>query len=92
MLATVGGTTAVFSKISLQDIPPLSFVFIRLLIMALVIGAYNKARSGKLPSLQAAKLFALVATFWWLNPVLFAFGLQKTTAATAQLIHVSVPI
>ncbi len=91
LLSLVGGSVAVLSKLALRDMPAFSFIVCRLLLSAAI--AYGLLRAiHKNVSWRNFKLFAPIATFWWLNALLFTFGLQRTNATTAQFIHISIPI
>jgi drug/metabolite transporter (DMT)-like permease len=91
VVAFIGGSVSTFSKLALQNIPAFAFAFLRLALGA-VIGYLLIRLAGVKISWNSFKLFAPVAIFWWLNALVFTFGLQRTTATTAQFIHISIPI
>lgn len=78
-----------FAKIVLQTIPPLTFTFIRFftsfLILILITKKIPKISKKHIPVI----LFSLLST---LNVVLFAYGINKTTATIGQALYAGVPI
>lgn len=90
LVAAVAGMAGPLSKYALQDIPVFGYTFVRLLasalIMLIVLWLMKKP-----PSRKNFVLFAPVATFWWLNALVFTAGLQHTNATTAQFIHICIP-
>ncbi len=91
LLAFLGGSLATLSKVALSGIPSMTFVFFRLLMITIIvafIGSFAKAKITK----NKIKLFFGISTFWWLTMLIFAFGVQSTTAITSQFILVSTPI
>lgn len=91
LIAVIAGLNGVLVKIALESIPPFTTAFIRMLIIASFTFIVLKKLNIK-PAAKNMKLFSRVSVFWILNMLLFAFGLEKTTATTAQFIHVSIPI
>ena len=82
--------TPVLSKIGLEEIPPLSFIFIRfflalLFILPLFLREKPKFNKGMLK-------VALISLFSTTNIILFVFGIRLTTASGAQMIYAFVPI
>ncbi len=91
LLALLGGCFAALSKVALAGIPSMTFVFLRFLIVCIVLalaGAVLKLKITK----EKIKSFLAVSTFWWLALLIFAFGVQKTTAIASQFILVSTPV
>ena len=78
-----------FAKIVLQTVPPLSFTFIRFFFAFLILVIFTK----KIPKLSKEHipviLFSLLST---LNVILFAYGINKTTATIGQALYAGVPI
>jgi drug/metabolite transporter (DMT)-like permease len=91
LLAFVGGSLSVLSKLALRELPGFLFIGLRFMvaaaILAVVIGAMRKRLVW-----SVLKKFIPVACFWWLASLLFAFGLKSTNATTAQFIHAFIPI
>lgn len=86
----VGGGNSVFVKIALSEIPVFSLNFLRfllsfLLILPLFIREKPKINKGILKVV----LFSLLPL---INTILFAFGVQLTTATIAQTLYSTVPI
>jgi drug/metabolite transporter (DMT)-like permease len=88
--ALVGGGGPVFVKISLKEIPALSFIFLRFFFSSLIILPWFLKR--KLELKQSWLKLVLVSLFSTANIVLFTFGIRLTTATTGQIIYVFVPI
>lgn len=91
MAAAVGGIAPPLAKFALDEIPPFGYVLVRLLAGSLIMLLTMKFTHIK-PKLNNFNKFAPVATFWWLNALIFTVGLQKTTASTGQFIHISIPV
>lgn len=88
--AILGGGAGVFAKISLLEIPPFSFTFLRFLVAAIFLIPFSIKH---LPSFRKEDykviLLSLLAS---LNVILFAFGIKYTTANMGQVIYTAVPI
>jgi drug/metabolite transporter (DMT)-like permease len=91
LLAIVGGTAGPLAKYALRSIPIFGYTSLRLLA-GVIIMMIALSITKKKPSRENFIVFAPVATLWWLNTLFFTIGLQKTTATTAQFIHISIPI
>lgn len=78
-----------FAKIVLQTVPPLSFTFIRFFFAFLILVIFTK----KIPKISKDHipviLFSLLSTA---NVILFAYGINKTTATIGQALYAGVPI
>lgn len=90
LAALAGGGNPVFSKISLREIPPLTFIFIRFFLALLFIFPLFLREKPKF-SKNILKV-VLVSLFSTANIILFVFGIRLTTATVAQMIYVFVPI
>ncbi len=90
-VAALAGLISPMSKLALEAVPSFSFVFLRLGLSALFIFFFMKWRGLSIGLVDIRKLFS-VAIFWDINILLFAFGVQRTDASTAQLIHVAIPV
>lgn len=88
--ALAGAGNPVFSKISLEEIPPLSFIFIRFFLALLFIFPLFLREKPKFDK-DILKV-ALISLFSTANIVLFVFGIRLTTATGAQMIYSFVPI
>ena len=90
LIATIGGLNPILAKIVLKEIPPLSFNFFRFLFAALSFtpifikeGSYQKIKDK---SLFLLTLLAIV------NMILFAFGVQLTSATSSQILYNLTPL
>ena len=90
LAALLGGGLPTMSKIGLREIPPLSFIFIRFgLSLLFLFPLFLKEKPRLTKATLPVILVSLLAT---LNIVLFTFGIRNTTATTAQMLYVAVPI
>lgn len=88
--AVIGGGMAVLTKIALKEIPTFSFTFFRFVAASLSILPFFLK---DLPKIK--KNFSQVigiSLIFCVNMVVYAVGLQTTTATIAQTLYVSVPI
>jgi len=90
LAAILSGGNPTFTKIGLNEFPPLGFIFVRFLISlvfvsAILVKGLKKARQELLPIV----LLSLLSTA---NIVLFTFGVKRTTATMSQMIYAVVPI
>ena len=90
LAAFLGGAVPVFAKISLSEIPPLSFTFFRFVLATLILlPLYLRVRQrigSDLPKVACISLFAVG------NVVLFSFGIQRTGAGIAQALYTLSPL
>ncbi len=91
LLAFLGGSIATLSKIALVGVPSMTFVFLRLLIVTIVLAIMGNLTKLNITR-EKVKLFLGVSTFWWITMLVFPFGLLRTTAITSQFLLVSTPI
>lgn len=88
--AIFGGGIAVFSKIGLKQIPPISFTFLRFLIASLcMLPLILKEKIKVDKNIIKIILLSLLASA---NVVLFAFGIRLTTATISQMLYAVVPV
>ena len=88
--ALTGGAVPVFSKITLTEIPPFTFTFLRFVIATLILlPFYLKVKQpiGK----DFWKIFGLSLLAMG-NVVFFSFGIRQTSAGMAQAIYTLSPI
>jgi drug/metabolite transporter (DMT)-like permease len=90
-IAAIGGLAGPLGKYALREIPAFGYAFIRLLASTAIMFTVLRYQGVRL-TWKKFRLFAPVATFWWLNALIFTIGLQKTNATTAQFIHVFIPV
>lgn len=91
LAAVVGGVGPVLIKITLQEIPPLSFTFLRFVLATLpLLPLWLKKRHpiSKRDALWLVGLSLLAAA----NVVLFSFGVQRTSATAASMMYAAVPL
>ena len=90
IVALIGGGVGAFAKISLGEMPPLSFTFLRFLLAAAILlpfalraKGFSWTRVGKLV------FVSLLATA---NVTLFIFGVERTTATISQMLYAGGPL
>lgn len=88
--AVLGGATSTFSKLALREIPPIPFTLLRFVLGALILLPFIIKNRGARP--KNLKKIILVSLLSAVNIIFFIFGLQKTTATVAQMLHASVPL
>jgi len=90
LAALVGGGIGPFAKISLQEIPPLSFTLLRFLLATLILVPLAiKRKEFHYKSLKRIAGVSLLATA---NVTLFIFGVGRTTATISQMLYAGVPL
>ncbi len=90
LVAIIGGGTGVLTKITLKEISPPLFTFLRFLISSLVLFPLllrGRVRLGR--DLGKLILVSFLATG---NVLLFAYGIRLTTATISSLLYVLAPI
>jgi len=87
----IGGSTGVFTKIVVAQIPPFTLTFIRSILALLFILPFFLKGKPHIFNKNAIPLL-LISFLSTINLILFAIGVQWTSAITAQLIQVSIPI
>ena len=94
LLCVIWGSTWMFIKLGLRDLPPLSFAAIRFLLATLILSAIVAARRASLPRGRAE---------WWLimktgvlafalNYGLLFWGEQHISSGLAALIQATIPV
>ncbi|HEY5601063.1 MAG TPA: DMT family transporter [Patescibacteria group bacterium] len=90
----IWGVTVPAIKLSLEEIPPFSFAFLRFALAGILISPFFLADDAHHPIKR--KDLPLLITLGLLGPTLsnalYYFGLQKTTALDAGFIHALFPI
>lgn len=90
LAALVGGGVGAFTKISLKEIPPLSFTLLRFISATFVLLPFViKKKEFHFKNLKKIVLISLLATA---NVMLFIFGVGRTTATIAQMLYAGVPL
>lgn len=90
VLSVLAGSTGVFAKIALRDIPSLSFSFLRFFTALIVLFPFSIKH---LPTFNKKdKNIILISLLASLNIILFSFGIKYTTASMSQVIYSAVPI
>ncbi|HYH75268.1 MAG TPA: DMT family transporter [Candidatus Saccharimonadales bacterium] len=91
LVAMAGGSLTVLAKFALERMPVFGYTSVRYAISLLMI--YLALRLiGKKAPWGKFKSFAPIAVMWIVTGVMFALGLQRTNATTAQFIHTAIPI
>ena len=88
LMAFLGWSTGIFTKIAVQEISPFWLTFLRILVASICMVPFV---IHKIPRKHLLKLF-LLSLFAAGNVVLFAFGVQYTTATSASVIYILSPI
>lgn len=91
LLGAIGGGLATFIKLGVQVVPPLTFNFLRFFIATLCMLPFllPEIRKNSLQKLTGA---IKVSVFAVGNVVIFAFGVQHTTAVISSLMYVTGPV
>jgi len=90
LAAFVGGGVGALAKISLEEIPPLSFTLLRFLLATFVLLPFViKRKEFHFSNLKKIVLVSLLATA---NVTLFIFGVERTTATISQMLYAGVPL
>lgn len=91
--AFVGGGIGAFAKISLTEIPPLSFTLLRfLLAMLIVLPFVMKRKKFHYANLKNLKKIVFVSLLATANVTLFIFGVERTTATISQMLYAGAPL
>ena len=91
LAAVVGGGVGAIAKVSLREIPPLSFTLLRFLLttgilLPFIVRSGKRLYGGNLKKIIPVSLLAAA------NIVLFIFGVERTTATAAQTLYAGVPL
>lgn len=90
LAALVGGGVGAFAKISLQEIPPLSFTLLRFILATLILLPFVvKRKEFHFNNFKKIVAVSLLATA---NVTLFIFGVGRTTATISQMLYAGVPL
>jgi drug/metabolite transporter (DMT)-like permease len=94
LLSSVWGSTWLFIKIGLADLPPFSFAGVRFVIAAAPLVAWLAVRRAPLP--RAARDWRLMVVTGWLtftvNYTLVFWGEQHISAGLAAILYTTFPI
>jgi len=88
--AIIGWGVWIFTKISLREIPPFLFTFLRFLFALVFIFPFFLKEKPKINK-DIWKILWLSLFATW-NVTLFALGIKHTTAISAQMLYVFTPI
>src|SRR5690349_11197977 len=94
LLCLIWGSTWLFIKLGLRDLPPISFAGIRFLIASLVLVSIVRFRKIELPRSREDWLLILgtgILTFT-LNYGLVFWGEQRTSSGLASILHTIIPL
>lgn len=86
----IGGLMPVVSKIVLRELPPITVLFMSLLVMVLVFSPGIFQLRKRLWQHKKSLLF--FGLLWMGNITLFIIGVQYTTAVASQILYATVPI
>lgn len=90
LVAFIGGSVSAVSKISLIEIPQLSFALLRFLFAAIVLLPFIiKRKEFFVKNLKRTILVSLLVTA---NAILFIFGVERTTASISQILYGGTPL
>lgn len=91
VMAVVGGSTSPLVKYTLQVFPPVTYVFLRFLIAAMIIlpFAWDEMKGLKRNELFSLMGLSFLATA---NIFLFTYGIRLTSAIVGQTLYVGVPV
>src|SRR5919199_6021194 len=94
LLCCIGGSTWLFIKLGLRDLPPVSFAAVRFVLASIVLAAIVAARRAGLP--RAAREWALIAVTgvlsFTLNYGLLFWGEQHVSSGLAALLQATIPV
>ena len=91
---TIWGINFVVAKVTLQEVPPMSLAFVRftlatLLLLPFLLIERDKLKISKKDLPQLIAIGALMST---LNIALFYLGIARTTATTASVLTMTIPV
>ncbi|MCP4360547.1 MAG: DMT family transporter [Chloroflexi bacterium] len=94
LLAAMWGPSFLFIKVAVETIPPVTLVFFRVLLAAVLLYLFLRWQHGRLPrSLNTWKHLSIVALVHNAIPfVLFAWGEQYVDSALASILNGSIPL
>jgi len=94
VLALIWGSTWLFIKLGLEDLPPFTFAGIRFVIAVLILSAVVVLRGRKLPT--DWRDWVLIAGTGWLaftiNYGLLFWGEQRTSSGLAAILQTIIPV
>src|SRR3954469_23239381 len=94
LLCLIWGSTWLFIKLGLEDLPPISFAGLRFLIAAIVLIVIVRVRKLTLPSTRSEWLLLAgtgILTFG-LNYGLLFWGEQRVSSGLAAVLHTIIPV
>lgn len=89
--AILGSSVVVLTKIGLREIPPIQFLFYRLLLTTIFLLPILKLRGHRLPTQIKNKIW-LISLLPAANFLLYIFGINLTTATITSTIYAFVPV
>ncbi|HWS87297.1 MAG TPA: EamA family transporter [Pyrinomonadaceae bacterium] len=93
LLCCIWGSTWMFIKLGLRDLPPLSFAAARFLLATLILSAIVAARRARLPSGREWLLLAQTGVLaFGLNYGLLFWGEQHISSGLAALLQATIPV
>ncbi|MBC8029274.1 MAG: EamA family transporter [Pyrinomonadaceae bacterium] len=93
LLCVIWGSTWLFIKLGLSDLPPFTFAGIRFVIASVILFAIVKARRLSLPRTRADRLFLAITGVlsFSLNYGLLFWGEQYISSGLAALLQATIP-
>src|SRR3954463_13125408 len=93
VLALIWGSTWLFIKLGLQDLPPLTFAGIRFVIAVLILGAFIKTTKRPVPrSRRDWNIIAITGLLTFsINYGLVFWGENLTPSGLAAVLHTMIP-
>jgi len=94
LLCIIWGSTWLFIKLGLRDLPPISFAGLRFLISSIVLVSVVRIRKIELPrsSKDWLLIFGTGILTFTLNYGLVFWGEQRTSSGLASILHTIIPL
>jgi len=90
-ISLIGALTASLMKLSLAEVPPVTFTFLRMVFAFITILPFFIFEKAKIGLKDFASLVA-ISILPTANIMLYVFGLKMTTANISQVLYAGVPI
>ena len=90
--ALIGGTNPAFVKAALAEFPPITLVFLRSLLAALVTLPLIYSQWSKIKTFSDKKLLFISSLLFAGNWLFFSIGLQFSTIIMSQIIYMMTPL
>lgn len=90
--ALIGGTNPAFVKAALTEFPPITLVFLRSLLAALVTLPLIYSQWSKIKTFSEKKLLFISSLLFAGNWLFFSIGLQSSSIIMSQIIYMMTPL